>query len=259
MKRNSMRIAALLLVLVLLTTAAVGGTFAKYVSKAENTDQARAAYWGFDATNRNKNVFNLFDPEYVNKDKVTVKSADGADVYAPGTKGETSIDFVYVESGNTAIKAPEVAYTFDLTATLYGSNAQQNEHLSYYVQSGENKIACADENEVMEAIVTLLGVEGTELVKKIEEVEGTANYTEDAEMYGVKLTYSAEFAPGELPDFMDNNQVLTIGWEWVFEKEGDSDNADWDRNDTQIGNQEWFWGQTDELYFEITVGATQVD
>ena len=47
MKKNKMmRIASVLLVAVLISTCAISGTFAKYVTRAEGTDTARVAKWG---------------------------------------------------------------------------------------------------------------------------------------------------------------------------------------------------------------------
>ena len=47
MKKNTMmRIASILLVVTLLSTCVISGTFAKYVTKAEGEDQARVAKWG---------------------------------------------------------------------------------------------------------------------------------------------------------------------------------------------------------------------
>ena len=47
MKKNRMlRTASALLVLTLLTTSTIGGTFAKYVTSGRATDTARVAKWG---------------------------------------------------------------------------------------------------------------------------------------------------------------------------------------------------------------------
>ena len=49
MKKNkTMRLASGLLVAVLLTTCAISGTFAKYVSDATNSDTARVAKWSIE-------------------------------------------------------------------------------------------------------------------------------------------------------------------------------------------------------------------
>ena len=48
MKKNRMmRLAAFLLVCVLLTTSVISGTYAKYVSTTTDSDSARVAKWGF--------------------------------------------------------------------------------------------------------------------------------------------------------------------------------------------------------------------
>ena len=48
-KNKMMRLASALLVAVLLSTCAISGTFAKYVTSSTGTDKARVAYWGWDA------------------------------------------------------------------------------------------------------------------------------------------------------------------------------------------------------------------
>lgn len=55
MKRNNklMRASGFLLVLTLITSCFVGGTFAKYVSRAETSDSARVAKWGVVISNGN--------------------------------------------------------------------------------------------------------------------------------------------------------------------------------------------------------------
>ena len=46
MKNKMMRIASVLLVAALITTCAISGTFAKYVTKVSGEDTARVAKWG---------------------------------------------------------------------------------------------------------------------------------------------------------------------------------------------------------------------
>ena len=46
-KTKFMRAALLLLVLTLITSCFVGGTFAKYTTSANGSDSARVAKWGF--------------------------------------------------------------------------------------------------------------------------------------------------------------------------------------------------------------------
>lgn len=93
MKKNKMmRLAACLLVMVLLTTSMIAGTFAKYTSEAYGTNTARVAKWSFevndaDIATTDKFTFDLF--KTINDTDGTtegdVKKAD--QIIAPGTSG----------------------------------------------------------------------------------------------------------------------------------------------------------------------------
>lgn len=109
MKKNvMMRVAALLLVCVLATTCGISGTFAKYVSDAEVTDQARVARWGWGDTSIS---LDLFSDTYDG----TVDSSDDANVIAPGTTQTGTLIWT-----PAATFAPEVDYTlsFAVSATI---------------------------------------------------------------------------------------------------------------------------------------------
>ena len=103
MKKNKMmRIASVLLVAVLLSTCAISGTFAKYVTQVSGNDSARVAKWGIKS---NLDDISTFSASYYAT--AEVKSANGTDkVVAPGTSDSGT----YVVTG-----APEVAYTVTFT------------------------------------------------------------------------------------------------------------------------------------------------
>ena len=111
MKKNYvMRFAAVLLVLVLLSTCVVSGTFAKYVTSDDAQDEARVAKWGVVV---NLNNFDMFDANYND----TVISANGTDkVVAPGTTGTLG--------GITLTGSPEVKVEVKYEATLTLTNWQ---------------------------------------------------------------------------------------------------------------------------------------
>ena len=96
MKKNKMmRIASVLLVAVLMSTCAISGTFAKYVSTSTGSDTARVAKWDFtiggtDITTSNTFTFDLFTTAY---DEENVdKDGNGSEVViAPGTTGSASV------------------------------------------------------------------------------------------------------------------------------------------------------------------------
>ena len=99
MKKNkTMRLASGLLVAVLLTTCAISGTFAKYVSDVAASDSARVAKWSIKVEGEEIGaeeptiIFNLFDYTDANVD-VNGKD-DNAQVIAPGTTGSFKIDIV---------------------------------------------------------------------------------------------------------------------------------------------------------------------
>lgn len=105
MKKNTMmRVATVLMVAVLLTTCAISGTFAKYVSEASASDTARVAKWGWGTTSV---AIDLFDDVYGD----TVDSSDGANVIAPGTSKTSAITWT-----PDATFAPEVDYALTFTA-----------------------------------------------------------------------------------------------------------------------------------------------
>ena len=99
MKKNKMmRIASVLLVAVLISTCAISGTFAKYVTRVEGTDTARVAKWGILLTVDGDGVFAQKyakdDEDYSGEFSVVSNystlddESDEMDkVVAPGTKG----------------------------------------------------------------------------------------------------------------------------------------------------------------------------
>lgn len=115
MKKNMMmRIASVLLIAVLMSTSAISGTYAKYVTTASGSDTARVAHWGVKITANGA----MFEKEYAKDDGTytlganTVVSSDEWKLVAPGTTdGLTEV----VLTGT-----PEVAtrVTYDATVIL---------------------------------------------------------------------------------------------------------------------------------------------
>lgn len=109
MKKNwYLRIAGLMLALAMITSCFVGSTFAKYVTRAEGSDNARVAKWGIVLTAAGTP---LFDTEYETTDDkgytgLSVLSQNGDKVVAPGT---TKDGFEA-----TVFGTPEVAVRYSL-------------------------------------------------------------------------------------------------------------------------------------------------
>ena len=145
MKKNKMmRIASVLLVAVLLSTCAISGTFAKFVSSQEATDKARVAVWDIDfAGNDNASkdfVFDLFttinddstgdEGALANDDDVKDATSGGDPIIAPGTSGSFTIKLVNnsevnaqckVEFDNTLLNGVPLQFTYKIGGATYAS------------------------------------------------------------------------------------------------------------------------------------------
>lgn len=246
MKKNkAMRLASALLVLTLLTTCAISSTFAKYVTKAEGTDKARVAYWGFDqgaAIN-----IDLFAGEYDNV-KASGEVDGFSNVIAPGTEKSTTFAFGYTNYKTDKIKAPEVAYTFTVKPTITGDYDELDANANFKWTLANGDAAATEYNTVADLLAAIKALSG--------DTTGTKTYN-----------------PGELPGaFTSADETYTIGWKWKFENRiegtivpggpggsfdfGAADNApQQDATDTAMGNSQTL----ENVTFTIAITATQVD
>ncbi len=112
MKTNKMmRIASFLLVAVILTTCAISGTFAKYVSQATGTDTASVAKWDIKVEDKqiavSPNTTVTFDVFNTLTGEQNVAKTDGT-LIAPGTQGSFELNIV----NNSEVTAEyKVTYT----------------------------------------------------------------------------------------------------------------------------------------------------
>ena len=151
MKKNTMmRVASALLVAVLLTTCAISGTFAKYVTTVSGNDIARVAVWdidfaGNDSTTENF-VFDLFNTvndlngDDTGNDLDVKDGENGAVIIAPGTTGSFDI----VITNNSEVNA-QVMINFTeeldgvpLTFTYKNGNADYTEGSYVAVDMGNS-------------------------------------------------------------------------------------------------------------------------
>lgn len=101
MKKNKMmRLASAMMVMTLMTTSVISGTFAKYTTQDDGSDSARVAKWGVEL----QVVGNLYGESYDDEivadegdDTLSVQAYDWKeaddDVVAPGTKNEDGFSF----------------------------------------------------------------------------------------------------------------------------------------------------------------------
>ena len=236
MKKNRMmRLASGLLVAVLLTTCAISGTFAKYVTTDSGSDSARVAKWGVTVAAKN---FDLFTDKYATDDSTatftgsySVESADGKDVFAPGTKGT----FADIKITGT----PEVAVAVAVVAEVTVSDnwiVAGDFYCPIVITVGDTAICgLAYDDAVAFAAAIKNAIDG----------------------------YSAQYAPNE-KDLSTIDANFDISWEWAFEGTDHealdcSCNADaqTDANDTALGDKAVAEDLTIDINVKISV--TQID
>ena len=117
MKKNwTMKVAALMLALTMITACFVGSTFAKYVTRAQGEDNARVAKWGVLVNLKG----NAFSTQYKTHDtngyegEFSVVSSNEDQVVAPGTSSD-DLDQTLVGS---VTGTPEVAARYAITGTV---------------------------------------------------------------------------------------------------------------------------------------------
>ena len=220
-KTKFMRAALLLLVLTLITSCFVGGTFAKYTTSTTGNDSARVAYWGFDQDASTS--IDLFDGEYNNV--TTSGKVDGfSNVIAPGNEKTSTFAFGYTNYKTDKITAPEVAYTFTVNPTITGDYDELDANTSFkWTLKKPSDATAAEYNTVAELIAAIKALSGDD--------SGTKTYD-----------------PGKIPEaFTSADETYTIGWKWAF---GGND-----AKDTALGNSQTL----ENVTFSITITATQVD
>jgi len=227
MKKNTMmRVASALLVAVLLTTCAISGTFAKYVTSKESTDTARVAKFGVDLAVTVDGAFATeYDADTTANDehgvaiaKTVVAAADDQDnLVAPGTKGD-------LMASATIAGAPEVAVNVKQEATL---------------------------------VLTGWEVNGTYYCPLVITVDGTAFYGLDYQSVD-KFIEAVEAALDSDVNYAPNTDLTeshSVTWAWAFEG---TDGKQTDELDTALGNYAAKTGDI-KISFTYKVTVTQID
>ena len=227
MKKNTMmRVASALLVAVLLTTCAISGTFAKYITEKESTDTARVAKFGVDLAVTVDGAFATeYDADTTANDEhgvaiaktVVASSADQDNLVAPGTEGN-------LMASATINGTPEVAVNVKQEATL---------------------------------VLTGWALDGTYYCPLVITVDGT-------KYYGLDYTSATEFiaaVEGALDSDVnyEPNTDLTeshaVTWAWAFEG---TDGKQTNEKDTALGDYAAKTGDI-EISFTYKVTVTQIN
>ena len=228
MKKNAMlKIAAILMVAVLLTTCAISSTFAKYAeTPAEgNTNKGVVAKWGLEIAAA-KDVA-LFATGY---DDALSASADGSFIMAPGTANEADLGF-------TIKGAPEVAFkvVVDADVTLEGWMIDGSTFycpVVFKVNDGTAiTLSSADDVADLEEAIANAILEGTDVTVK---PDGDAFY--------------AEYEPN-YDGFAGEGKSVEVSWEWAF-----STGAENDAKDTKLGDL----GHANSVTIAYSIKAEQI-
>lgn len=269
MKKNiMMRLASGLLVAVLLTTCAISGTFAKYVTAGDANDSARVAKWGvkvnaggslfntqYDTTESKNEKYNYTGLTVESKATVADTAAD--DLVAPGTKNDNGMTF-------DVTGTPEVAVNVKISVESYKDVVLAAG--KYYDPTGLVADTDLDENNQFTATeyhplkftltqtigetTTFVVTNGTlkAVVDKLNSIGG--NYAPNTDLATVIGSYK-------------------LTWAWDYEKalgEGADATVDaiTDAMDTTLGNiangeEAPIAGTSTEVALDLSIVVTQID
>ena len=242
MKKNAMlKIAAILMVAVLLTTCAISSTFAKYTTSATGTDTARVAKFGITVTSDVDKA--LFAESYATTDK-TYEGATTVQVDTTGTK-LVAPGTAIAKAVNTKIEGTaEVAVRVSVEATLVLTGWTIDTDVEYcpiiFTVNGETygtkDTAAKNKSETVEL-----------LIKAVEAAIEAA--TDD---YAPNTVFAAADDKND-----KTNEVVTgvdISWAWPYETTGNVN----DVKDTKLGRVA-ATGTAPVITLTVTTTVTQID
>ena len=220
-KTRTMRMAAVLFALVLITSCFVGNTFAKYVASGEATDTARVAKFGVTIVADNT-TDGMFKKEYAKEDSeyngtLSVVSSTEDKVLAPGTEGNVG-GFSITGTPEVAVRIKYTVDTFNLTGWT---------------------VAGTSDNEFYCPIIFKIGT---------ETVDGLTFTDADSLVAAVKAKIEKTVDVDAKTSLASSNDI-SITWEWPF-----STSAANDVKDTALGD-----AGTASISLKISCTVTQID
>lgn len=241
MKQNSklMRASGILLVLTLMTSCFVGGTFAKYVSKGEGSDSARVAKWGVEVTIEGDGFKTTYQKDDTsssvqNNTVISTGEVNGIEkVVAPGTEGKFG--------GITISGTPEVAVEITTTAdvTLSGWNIAGDSGDEFYCP-----------------LIFTIGNQTINGLDYSKETAGGANSFQQAIKTAIEQATSQKIEAGTNLSSVGEN--ITYSWKWPFEDSTGSAISQSDELDTKLGDN----AANDNpatITIKVTTTVTQID
>ena len=243
MKTNKMmRLASVLLVAVLLSTCAISGTFAKYVTEATGTDSARVAKFGVVITANGSTFASVYETDdpvvkgVIANSVYSSTKSDGVnldDVIAPGTDGE----MVAMTISGIPEVAVEVKYVADLELS------------DNWYPNGDGTVYCP-------IVITVDGVKyhceaGSDDADD-KYGDGTIA-TFEAKVEAAINDYTAEYPPQTDLSVESTVKTPDVSWEWAF-----STSVENDVKDTWLGDRA-AEGNFATIELTVTTTVTQID
>ncbi len=221
MKKNKMmRIASALLVVCLLTTCMISGTFAKYTTANYGSDDARVAKFGVNIDISSNSIFSI---SYNNdSNAVTVEASNKNNVVAPGTSGSMAD----IEISGTPEVAVNVTYEADLQLDGW-EDADGNYYCPLEIKVG---------NEVLKG----MNYSNSGLFEAAVEMA----IAKSSDQYDPNTVLSTDAT------------APSVSWSWAFDDE-ENEGVN-DVQDTYLGDQAAA-GKAAKIGLELTVTVTQID
>ena len=243
MKKNvMMRLASIMMVLVLMTSSVISGTFAKYVTSGTGSDKARVAKFGV-AVTAEASMFAdgyLKDDESYTLNAYSVYTSEDAEhVVAPGTKGDMA-NIVITGQPEVAVRVTYDVTKFELTNWVVGVDKEGNEAANtYYCPIAITVKQGANEKHFYGMNYASADAFKADVIKAIE------SYSKDYQA-NTNLATVAE----------DN---LDISWSWAFENTGNGISfKNSDVQDTALGDAAAN-GTNIGIELALTCTVTQID
>lgn len=236
-KNVTLRAAAVLFALALITSCFVGGTFAKYVTAGTGSDKARVAKFGVTVTANGTMFAEKYDADNeaktVASSRVGVADGDKDNVVAPGTSGNMV--------SMTLTGKPEVKVHVNYAPTVTLSDNWTLEDGTFYCP-----------------LQITIGTETTEKAT----IDGIHYTTKDSFVAAIENEIVSNISNNKTYDAGTDlstvgNDALAISWAWPYEstdKAGKSNDA----KDTYLGDQAAD-GHAATIEISVVTTVTQVD
>ena len=221
MKKNMMmRMASVLLIAVLMSTCAISGTFAKYVTSDSATDTARVAKFGVVVTAEGS----LFSKTYVEQADgnvpgdadLTVRSSDEDKLVAPGTQNDEGITFEVTGTPEVSVSVSVVIE--NVSEVFLKANASLPD-----MTTGAN--------DIFENDVDYYPVKFTLTQDKGLGVSTLVDGGKLADVETALEALSATYGPNT--DLAKEIGTLKLTWKWDFDNAGA---GTYDKQDTLLGD-----------------------